>query len=252
MGPVTAPAFSVWITLSTPAGSPASVSTWANRREVSGVRAAGFNTMVHPAAIAGAILRVAMASGKFHGVMNRLGPTGRFMTSKRVLPSGAIAKRPLMRAASSENQRRNSAPYATSPLDSARGLPISNVISSAKSSARAVTASNARRRISARSRGAVAAQPGCAATAASSAAIPSAGVALEMRSNTFPVEGSSTASVDESLEVRQCPPMKSPVSSEARRRRSSSGVGQVDAMLTGLPSGFGRCRQQSALPGCWR
>ena len=44
--------------------------------EVSGVSLAGLSTMVQPAATAGATLRVAMASGKFHGVISRHGPTG--------------------------------------------------------------------------------------------------------------------------------------------------------------------------------
>ena len=59
-------------------------------RVVSGVSVAGFTTMVQPAAMAGAIFRVAIASGKFQGVMNRQGPTGRLCTSTRDLPSGAI------------------------------------------------------------------------------------------------------------------------------------------------------------------
>ena len=76
---------------------------------LSGVCAAGFTTMVQPAATAGPILRVPMAIGKFHGVMSRQGPTGRRLVSRRVRPSGAVANRPPMRTASSENQRKNSA-----------------------------------------------------------------------------------------------------------------------------------------------
>ena len=45
-------------------------------------------TTVQPAASAGAILRVAIASGKFHGVMKNDGPTGRCETSMRPVPSG--------------------------------------------------------------------------------------------------------------------------------------------------------------------
>ena len=56
-------------TFTTPAGSPASCSSLAKYNVVSGVRAAGFTTTVQPAARAGAILRVAIASGKFHGVI---------------------------------------------------------------------------------------------------------------------------------------------------------------------------------------
>jgi hypothetical protein len=109
-GPVTAPAVVVLTMLSTPAGRPASCRTVANREDVSGVRFAGLSTMVQPAATAGAIFRVAMASGKFQGVMSRHGPTGFLFTSSRDLPSGDMEYRPEVRTASSENQRRNSAP----------------------------------------------------------------------------------------------------------------------------------------------
>ena len=87
-GPVVAPAVEVGMTFRTPAGRPASCMTAANSCEVSGVRFADFSTIVQPAATAGAILRVAMASGKFHGVISRHGPTGFLVTSRRDLPSG--------------------------------------------------------------------------------------------------------------------------------------------------------------------
>ena len=97
-------------TLSTPvrqAGLLAGCSTSA--KELSGVRCAGLNTMVQPAAIAGPILRVPMASGKFHGVTSTHGPTGCLVTMIRVLPSPLTVASPPMRTASSENQRKNSA-----------------------------------------------------------------------------------------------------------------------------------------------
>ena len=43
---------------------------------VSGVSLAGLSTTVQPAASAGPILRVAIAAGKFHGVIRKLTPTG--------------------------------------------------------------------------------------------------------------------------------------------------------------------------------
>ncbi len=52
------------------------------------MRAAGLTTEVQPAAIAGAILRVAIASGKFHGVMRNAGPTGLRETTIVPVPSG--------------------------------------------------------------------------------------------------------------------------------------------------------------------
>ena len=56
-------------TLSTPAGSPHSSSSLASASMDSGVCCAGLTTIVQPAAIAGPILRVPIAVGKFQGVM---------------------------------------------------------------------------------------------------------------------------------------------------------------------------------------
>jgi hypothetical protein len=77
-------------TFSTPAGRPASSMVWAKSCAVNGVSLAGLRTMVHPAATAGATLRVAMASGKFHGVISRHGPTGLCWTRILFLPSGVV------------------------------------------------------------------------------------------------------------------------------------------------------------------
>ena len=57
------------ITLSTPGGSPASSRIFASASIESGVCCAGLITIVQPAAIAGPILRVPIAIGKFHGVI---------------------------------------------------------------------------------------------------------------------------------------------------------------------------------------
>ena len=81
-------------TLSTPLGRPASCITCANSWVVSGVSLAALRTMVQPAATAGPTLRVAMASGKFHGVISRHGPTGRWCTCMRSVPSGTVRVRP--------------------------------------------------------------------------------------------------------------------------------------------------------------
>ena len=75
----------------------------------------------------------------------------------RPVPAGLGVNRPAMRTASSANHRKNSAPYLTSPMLSARTLPISRVIRVAKSSARSMIISNTDRRISPRSRAGVAA-----------------------------------------------------------------------------------------------
>jgi hypothetical protein len=76
---------------------------------ISGVCWAGLTIVVQPAASAGAILRAPIAIGKFHGVTNRLGPTGCFIVRARLIPLGAIWYVPRMRTASSLNQRKNSA-----------------------------------------------------------------------------------------------------------------------------------------------
>src|SRR5215813_1171904 len=56
-------------TLKTPLGTPARSASSANASAENGVCAAGFKTTVHPAAIAGPALRVIIARGKFHGVI---------------------------------------------------------------------------------------------------------------------------------------------------------------------------------------
>ncbi len=96
-------------TLSTPPGSPASCRICASASIDSGVWPAGLTTIVQPAATAGPILRVPIAIGKFQGVIIRHGPTGCFMVRIRPAPLAAVVKRPSIRTASSENQRRNSA-----------------------------------------------------------------------------------------------------------------------------------------------
>ena len=64
------------ITFKTPPGNPASWRISASASIDKGVCWAGLTTIVQPAAIAGAILRVPIAVGKFQGVTNTQGPTG--------------------------------------------------------------------------------------------------------------------------------------------------------------------------------
>jgi hypothetical protein len=63
-------------TFSTPGGNPASSAIFAIPSAVRGVAEAGFRTTVQPAARAGAILRVTIVAGKFHGVTAATGPIG--------------------------------------------------------------------------------------------------------------------------------------------------------------------------------
>src|SRR5699024_3393443 len=88
-GAVDPPASEVGRTDSARSGTPASSKSSANNKAVSGVSEAGLRMTGQPAARAGAILRVAIASGKFQGVMNRHGPTGRDATRSRPEPDGA-------------------------------------------------------------------------------------------------------------------------------------------------------------------
>jgi hypothetical protein len=55
---------------------PASTVNLANAKHEYGVSLGGLMTTEHPAAKAGAIFRVIMAAGKFHGVMIPHTPTG--------------------------------------------------------------------------------------------------------------------------------------------------------------------------------
>ena len=76
-------------TLRTPAGMPASCASAASASAESGVCSAGFTTCVQPAASAGPILRVTIATGKFHGVIAAATPHGRRSTSSRF--AGSVA-----------------------------------------------------------------------------------------------------------------------------------------------------------------
>jgi hypothetical protein len=67
------------------------------------------STTVQPAASAGPSLRVAIAAGKFQGVISSETPIGACATSIRLAPPGVTPNSPLARTASSEYQRRNSA-----------------------------------------------------------------------------------------------------------------------------------------------
>jgi len=65
-------------TFKTPGGNPASIASSASFKAVKGVFSEGFNTVVHPAAVAGAILKTDISRGKFHGTMAPTTPTGSY------------------------------------------------------------------------------------------------------------------------------------------------------------------------------
>ena len=64
------------MTLSTPAGSPASSANSPSFSAVSGDCSAGLRTTELPMARAGATFHIAMCSGKFHGTMAPITPSG--------------------------------------------------------------------------------------------------------------------------------------------------------------------------------
>ena len=75
--------------LITPAGIPARSANSAQANAESGVALAGLQTTVHPAANAGAIFRVSIALGKFHGVMHATTPIGCLIHIKRLSLDGS-------------------------------------------------------------------------------------------------------------------------------------------------------------------
>ena len=97
------------MTLTTPAGTPASSRIGISASMVSGVSEAGLSTTGQPAASAGPILRVAIAAGKFHGVTSTATPAGLWCTTMRAPEAGARDRPPILRTASSAFQRKNSA-----------------------------------------------------------------------------------------------------------------------------------------------
>jgi hypothetical protein len=62
--------------LTTPFGTPASLSSSTNLSPRSGVSVAGLKTIVFPATSAGAIFHDGIAIGKFHGVITPTTPIG--------------------------------------------------------------------------------------------------------------------------------------------------------------------------------
>src|SRR6204780_4969059 len=111
------------------------------------------------------------------------------------------------------------------------------VISLASRSASRMISSYDLRRISARSRGFLPAQPGNAALAASSAALASSTVALATDATLFSVAGSITSKRPPSLDLRHLPPIHRSVGTLASRLSSLALMGPpfFFSSLPGLP-----------------
>ena len=96
--------------LSTPGGMPACSASTARANAERGVCSAGLSTIVQPAAMAGATLRVIIALGKFQGVMAAQTPIGSRNTNMRLVASGAEIVSPMTRLACSANHSTKEAP----------------------------------------------------------------------------------------------------------------------------------------------
>ena len=186
-------AFEVVTTCTRSAGTPARRASSTAKIVVRGVRLAGLMTAEQPAASAGAILRVAIASGKFHGVMSTASPTGARRVTMLAPPSGASRKLPAGRTASSAYQRTKSLPYLTSPRASARGLPISRLMRWARSSVCSTSSACHACSTSARWRGVVRAQERPASCAVATACRAPSTSMSSMKAMRSPVAGSATS-----------------------------------------------------------
>jgi hypothetical protein len=141
-------------TFSQPRGRPASSSTPARARAVSGVTGDGLSTTGQPAATAGATLWHTRLSGKLNGVTAATTPNGTRLTrprrpSPRGLASSGTISPERVRATAAE-KRSTSTARATSARELPMGLAASAAISRAKVSARSSRRVAARSRIPAR------------------------------------------------------------------------------------------------------
>src|SRR5688572_32439008 len=134
----------------TPGGTPASSSTLMRLTAESGVSSDGFNTTVLPHTSAGMIFHDGIAIGKFHGVIIEHTPSGCRSDIANLSRSSDGAVWPCMRRPSAARKYVMSIASCTSPRVSSSTLPISRVMSRAKSSLRAVISCAALNRISAR------------------------------------------------------------------------------------------------------
>mmetsp|Transcript_5514 Transcript_5514/g.9227 ORF Transcript_5514/g.9227 Transcript_5514/m.9227 type:complete len:203 (+) Transcript_5514:937-1545(+) len=96
-------------TCSTPGINPASSATLAIAMADNGVSSAGFTTIVHPAARAGASFLVIIAEGKFQGVTAAQTPTGCFIVIRRLEETLLGMTLPYARLPSSANHLKNAA-----------------------------------------------------------------------------------------------------------------------------------------------
>ena len=196
-------------TLSQPAGNPASVSSSASRSADNGVCDAGFKTTAQPAARAGAILWATRLKGKLNGEIAPTTPIGtRSVMATFPVPAGEASigtTSPASLRASTAAMVKVDVARAASMRAAFIGLPASDEIVRATSSARSSTRRAVRSRIAARSCAGIGSA--IARSAASTARRASSAPPCATRPTTEPSNGESTSS-------------KSPVSTHSPSIRS--------------------------------
>src|SRR6202048_3246108 len=129
--------------LSTPSGTPACFTSFANRSAVTGDHSAGLCTTVQPAARAGAIFQVDSMNGVFHGVITPTGPIGTRVETFQCSSLGVL--RPSRASVHlSAKKRKFSAPRTAALAMKRWAWPVSMHSSTAISSARSSMASATR------------------------------------------------------------------------------------------------------------
>ena len=121
-----------------PLGSAVSSMIRANNSAEMGVLEAGFKTIGHPAAMAGAILWATRLSGKLNGEMPATSPTGKYFTIASLPCATGVQSRrrssPGRRLASSEAMRKVCAARSASKRPVLSGLAASRAMICANSS----------------------------------------------------------------------------------------------------------------------
>ena len=180
-------------TLNTPSGSPASAHSSGIHSAADGTFSLGLRMTVLPAAMAIGKNHIGTMAGKLNGLMTADQPSGWRIEDTSTRVEAFSVNPPLSRCGMPQANSTTSWPRATSPRASASTLPCSAVMSSASSSARALSSSRKRNRIWVRRASDVSRQPGNAAFAAATAASTSAGAANASRAVIAPVAGSVTS-----------------------------------------------------------
>src|SRR5262245_19831666 len=111
----------------TPSGKPASRTTRSNSSELLCVFGECFTSTTLPASMVGSAMRVSCQIGKFHGMIARIGPSGRYDTYASTPPVGAGASASIC-APFSAYQSASRALFSTSASASEMIFPISVVI----------------------------------------------------------------------------------------------------------------------------